>query len=233
VASAIAAAGGENQNRLSESTYRSISAVHELLQDNKPEESLRRLKRLAVKTRGNDYEQAIVYQNMGYAYHTLGDDGKAIKSFEKALKDGVLAARVAQDVTHDLAQLLISAQRYREGLTYLERWLGNQARPTAQTLFLAALAHYGSGDCKKALPYAKKAIAEASRPEEAWYELSLSCYYELGQYRQALTVLQALVRRFPNNGMYWIQLAGVYQHLKRDKKAVAILELAYGMDILE
>jgi tetratricopeptide (TPR) repeat protein len=227
-----AAIDSASRFRLTESTHRALSAVDKLLRDNRAEESLRRLKKLAVRTRGNAYEQAVVYQAMGHAYHELGNENKAIKSFEKALKDDVLPKHVARSVSYNLAQLLISVKQYRAGLTHLQRWLAGQKSPSAEALFLAATAHYGSGECKQALPYAKRAIAEASRPQEAWYGLSLSCYYELGQYRQALTVLKELIRRFPHRSEYWTQLAGVYQHLENDKKAAAILELAYGMDML-
>ena len=221
-----------SQYLLSESTYRAITAVQELTQNNKLQKALRGLKKIRSKVRGNLYESAVVYQNLGYVYHMLGQHEQAIESFKKSLETNTLPDNVAHTVRYNLAQLLIANKQYQQGLNYLEGWLKQELKPSSEALFLAAIAYHSKGQCRQAIVYVTKAIAQQPDPQEAWYQLLLSCYYKISQYKKAAQTLEILVKRFPQKHVYWVQLASVYQHLKWNRKALSTLELAYRLDIL-
>ena len=226
-------AGQQESYLLSEATYRSMSAIHQLMESGKFNAALDALNKLLPKVRHRTYESAVVLQTMGYVCHTLGRDTQAIAYFEQALAKQALPNKVAQSVTYNLAQLHIARKNYQKSLHYLKQWFEQQAKPSAQSLFLAATAHFYMDQYKQAVPYISKAIAKASPPQKSWYQLLLACYYELARYKEAARVLEQLIDDFPDERDYWIQLAGVYQKLNRDRSAIAILELAYRKDMLE
>ena len=218
---------------LSEATYNSLTQVHGWLESGKSQQALEALKTLVPKVRSRSYDSAVVHQTMGYAYHMLGDDAHAIESFEQALDKHALPEEVEHALTYNLAQMLISAERYQSGLHYLEQWFPTETKPSAEAYLLAGTANYGLKQYKAAIPYLKKAIAATHDPPESWYQLLLNSYYELSYYHEASVVLGEMVRRFPDEKTYWIQLAGVYQRLKRDQDALATLELAYRRAMLD
>ena len=227
------AAGQQERYLLSEATYRSMSAIHELMNSGKSKAALNALNKLLPKVRHRTYESAVVLQTMGYVCHTLGREAQAIAYFEQALAKQALPNKVVRGLTFNLAQLLIASKDYQQGLHYLKQWFEQEPKPSAQSLFLAATAHFYMEQCKQAVPYIKQAIANVSSPQKSWYQLLLTCYYELTRYKEAARVLERLIKYFPNERDYWTQLAGVYQKLNRDHSALAILELAYRKDILE
>jgi tetratricopeptide (TPR) repeat protein len=224
--------GDERRYLLLETTYRSLNAIHELINKGQYEKSLSRLRSLLSDVRRRDYDHAVVRQTIGYVYHTMGDYSKAIDSFVAALESHALPEEVTHRLIYDTARLLIAIERYRDGLHYLNLWLEKEPEPSADGYFLAATAHYKTGQCRSAINHANKAIALSSKPETVWYELLMSCYYELSRYRQAADVLRVLVGRHPDNVGYWRQLAGIYQHLKQDRNAIAVLELARQQGML-
>jgi hypothetical protein len=70
-------------------------------------------------------------------------------------------------------------------------------------------------------------------PPLNWYELLLSGYYETEDLNNAAIILENIIIKYPTKKNYWIQLAGIYQRLGNDKRALAIYELAYLKDFLK
>jgi tetratricopeptide (TPR) repeat protein len=227
------AADEQQRYLLSQPTYRSLRTIHELMNSGKSDAALNALNKLLLKVRHRPYESAVVLQTMGYVCHTLGRDEQTTAYFEQALAKKALPNEVILSVTYNLAQLLIASEKYQKGLHYLKRWFEQEEKPSAQSLFLMATAYFHMEQCEQAIHFVNKAIAQASSPHKSWYQLLLACYYELARYKEAARVLEQLTNHFPEERDYWIQLAGVYQKLNRDPSAVAILELAYRMDMLE
>jgi tetratricopeptide (TPR) repeat protein len=227
------AASEQQRYLLSQPTYRSMSTIHELMNSGKSHAALNALNKLLLKVRHRPYESAVILQTMGYVCHTLGRDAQAIAYFEQALAKKTLPNKVVLNVTYNLVQLLITSKNYQKGLHYLKQWFEQEAKPSAQSLFLAATAYFYVEQYEQAILYVNKAIANASPPQKYWYQLLLACYYELTRYKEAARILEQLTNYYPKERDYWIQLAGVYQKLNRDTSAVAILELAYRMDMLE
>lgn len=58
-------------------------------------------------------------------------------------------------------------------------------------------------------------------------------YYETEDLNNAAVILENIILKYPARKKYWIQLAGIYQRLEKDKKALAIYELAYAKDFLK
>ena len=220
-------ANSSSEYLLSEATYRKLNAINKLREEDKPREALTRLQSLAPRVRKDAYEFAVVLQTIGYVYHTLGQDEKAAQTFEQALAQEALPEKVSADLRYNLAQLLISTGRYRRGLDVLTAWLNKEKTPPPDAYFLAATANYHLGRCVQTIDYLTKAMAATREAPESWYQLLLTCHYERSQFTQAARVLEAMIEHFPDQSAYWMQLAGVYQRLNRNRDALIVMELAY------
>jgi tetratricopeptide (TPR) repeat protein len=218
---------------LSPSTHETLARSQGLLEAGKARAALEELKGLVRRIGDDPYARAVVQQNLGYAYHVLGREREAIASYGAALKAQSLPEEVAQRVRYTLAQLLLGEGAYREGLQHLERWLRTESDPPAESRYLAAVAHYELGQCRDSIAQLEQAVARVASPPESWYRLLLACQYDLSRFRPAAKTLERLIRIAPGERDYWLQLAGVYQRLGRERDALAILELAYRQGRLE
>lgn len=217
---------------LSESTFRTLATVREAMDRGRNREAVHRLRTLAVETAGQAYEQAVVYQTMGYAYHALGQKGSAARAFEFALKQQALPENVSARLRYDLARLLITTGDYRDGVRHLRIWLETEEAPVPEAHYLLAVAAYQLGDCGQALEHVRDAIDGAPAVPEPWYQLMLFCLQADGQFDQAAGILEILIERYPGQGSHWVRLADVYQLAGRDRDALVVLELAYRQDLL-
>ena len=86
---------------------------------------------------------------------------------------------------------------------------------------------------KQALKYVERAIRLSPSPQESWLKFVLSLYLRERNYKKARNILEQLVALYPLQKIYWKQLAGVYLHLKKNKKALITLELADSMGFLD
>jgi tetratricopeptide (TPR) repeat protein len=63
-------------------------------------------------------------------------------------------------------------------------------------------------------------------PNENWYLLLRVNYYELGDYKNMVEVLEELLQHYPKDE-YWLTLAGIYGELEKTKQQLSILEMLY------
>lgn len=218
---------------LSEQTYQILADVHTMIEKEDYQEALATLHQLRPKSKGNNYELAVIDQNLGYVYHVTGDYPKAIAAFESAIRTNALPSGVTHSLTYNLAQLLIYTKMYQDGLQYLNTWLKNETAPPPDAHILATSAYYQLEQYDEAIPHAETAVQQAEQPNESWYQLLLACYYQRSQYKNAAALLEEMIIHFPKKRSYWLQLTGMYQRLKRDERALAVLELAYSQDMLD
>lgn len=223
----------ESKFLLDEKTHSSLAEIQKDMEEGKNETALKKLKKLEVSDNIKDYDLAVVYQTMGYAENGLNNFKNSAKYFIKALSFNALPDKVTHELQYSTAQLLIHIEKPKEGLTYLSRWFANETNPKADAHILAATAYYYTEDYKQSIIHAKKALLKNPKPPLNWYELLLAGYYELKDYNNAADVLENIISEYPEKSNYWLQLASIYQQLKKDKKALAIYELAYAKDLLK
>ena len=108
-----------------------------------------------------------------------------------------------------------------------------EEKPKAEAYILAATAYYYLENYPEVISYTSRALPLIKTPPLNWYELLLAGYYETEDLDNAAIVLENIVVKYPMRKKYWIQLAGIYQRLGKDKKALAIYELAYSKDFLK
>lgn len=83
------------------------------------------------------------------------------------------------------------------------------------------------------MPYVERALELSGEAPRAWQDLLVTCLLERERYARALPVLRDLVGRYPDEAVYWRQLAFVYQQLHREEEAIAVLALAKRRGLLD
>lgn len=217
---------------LDKKTHEALTEVHSDMDAGKNEDALIKLKKLASTEGIKDHDSAVVYQTMAFVENSLNRLENATKYFIKALSYNALPQKVTHELQYSTAQLLIHIDKPKEGLAYLSKWLANEANPKADAYILAATAYYYTENYKQLIVHAEKALALIKKPPVNWYELLLAGYYELKDYKGATSVLENIIIKYPEKSYYWLQLAGIYQQIEQEEKALALYELAYAKGIL-
>ena len=232
LASGLVAVQAEEKQALQAGTYKVLSEVQKDMEALDYREARRKLLALLKKDLPA-YDQAVIYQTLGYAENGTGDFKAAAAAFEQALQLGTLPKKVQHEVLYSAAQLFIHIEQPEKGLKYLSRWFADEPNPKAEAHIVAASAYYQIEDYPQLIVHVEKAIAKSSKPQKSWYDLLLAAYFETKSYNKAGGLLETLVAGFPDNKDYWRQLAGVYQQLGKEKKALAVYELAYHKGLLQ
>lgn len=216
---------------VSERTYKQLSRVHELMDDEKYDQALERLKGIRPSNK-RPYEQALVRQTFGYLYAAKEEYPKAIEAFVQCLVLQTLPESATKNTLYTLAQLQISVVDYPAAVDSLERWFKMEQRPNPQAHALAGTAYAQAKRYAKAIEHLRKAIASADDTREGWYRQLLAVYYDSADYRSAARLLEEMTRRFSERKSYWLQLSSVFRTLKDDARSLAVMELAYRRGFL-
>ncbi len=215
---------------MTEIFYRGVENAMELMSKQKINEAIDRLNQMSEGD-GNDYEKAIVFYNLGFAYSSKNDYPAAARAFEKALALNALPQQQQDALQYNLGQLYLADKQYEAGIRTLERTIATTCTPvTAEMHIFLAQAYAETKRFRDALPHVDQAIALNSttgkQPKESWYQLKLALNYELKNYRACAETLVKLIALVPAKSDYWKQLSGIFLELKEDDDAVATLVLA-------
>lgn len=222
----------EDTYLLDANTHSALTEIHKDMEAGKNAEALKKLNKLALSDKIKDYDAAIVYQTMGFAENGLNNFENAAKYFIKALSFNALPEKVSHDLEYSTAQLLVHIEKPKEGLAYLSKWFANEPQPKADAHILAATAYYYTENYEQLIVHVEKALLLNKKLPLNWYELLLAGYYETKDYKSAASTLENIIAMYPEKTNYWLQLAGIYQNLNEDKKALALYELAYTKELL-
>jgi len=221
------------QYLLSKETYDLLNVTRIAMEENSYHTVIQKLTVYLDKENLKSYDKAVINQTLGYAYNAQENYKRSIESFIKAVRSDALPVKVTHELTYIIAQLYIHAEKYTEGLSYLDKWFEKESNPSSEAHLLAASAYYQINQFKKLIPHAKYAIEKSDAPQQSWYELLIAGYYETKMYRDAALLLETMINKYPDNDSYWLQLVAVYQQNKQETKALAISELAYEKGILK
>ena len=210
---------------MSEPYYRGVEQAMDLMSKNKNQEAIERLTKMTDG--GSEYEKAIVYYNLGFAYSSKNDFGNAAKNFEKALALNAMPQQQHDQLLYNLGQLYVADKQNAEASRTLERYIAESCSPVpAEAHIFLAQAYLEQKRFRDALPQIDQAIAKSKQPKETWLQLKLAVNYELKDFRGCAEALVKLISLVPAKSDYWKQLSSMFLELKDDSSAVAVLALA-------
>ncbi len=221
----------DSTQTMSELAYKRLSAIHELLGDDKLPAALDSLRKLE-KTRLNDYEEALVKQTYGFVYVRMDRERLAIKSFEESLALQALPSEAQQGMLYSLAGLYAAEEQYLKAIETMREWFRYEADPVPNAYMVIASSFTELLRYDDALPYVQKAIQKSDKPRENWYLLELAIYFEKKRFRDAVRVARKMLQYWPDKPTYWEILFGAYLELGEDKNALDAIMAAYAKGLV-
>ncbi len=227
------AAYAQNGEGVSERIRTLLLSVQEMMDANHYQEATERLQGLLARKSLNNYERAVVLQNLGYAHASSEDYTGAVRAFEQSLALNAFGDAAARNLRYNLAQLYLTTEEYAKGVELLSAWMAKAEQIRPDTYTLLANGYYALKQYQRVLETLRDATARIEQPEKAWYSLQLAAYYELQRYAEAARLLEKAVEKFPDEKDFWRQLAAIYQQLEQYDEAVSTLVLAHDMGLLD
>jgi tetratricopeptide (TPR) repeat protein len=217
---------------MSEGLYHQLETATELVAKNKNAEAIEKFQKMAQN--GGDYEKAVVYYNMGFAYNAMNRLDEALKTFEKALSYHSLPIPQEEQLTFNVGQLYVANGQFDEGIRVLQNYIATACATVAPEahIFLGN-AYAEKKRFAEALKEVDLAMDTAKEPKESWLQLKLALHYELKQMPKCAETLLRLIAIAPAKPDYWKQLSGILFDLKQDKDSLAVLALAGNQGFLK
>lgn len=176
-------------------------------------------------------EQAYGWRLQAQASIQQADDAQAIQALQQALALQVLAPTDALSLWRTLAGLHWRLQQTQAGIQAMRTWMQGvpKTQITAQDYLALAQAYSQGKHWPQAAANIQKAIQKQAPQAvpEAWYQMQLAAYVHQQDWRAALKVSRHLLKTYPQQVIYWQQVAQAYQQLGRLDQTLAIYRAAW------
>ncbi len=222
---------------LREKSYKRLLSLYEMIEEKRYEEAFSGLQVLFDQNESFPYERAVVAQAMGHVRVAQDRLVDALSFFKAAVELNVLPNAQQYRAIYDIAQFYAFMGRHRSAIKWADRWFATTDEVTPQSYVLLANSHAQLSQYRPAIAGFRRAI-ELSRerseePSENWYVRLMALHFELKEYAQSAEILALLVKKHPEKRVYWTQLSSMYMILKKDRKALAVLDKAYRSGLFE
>ncbi len=181
------------------------------------------------------YDAASVWNVYGFIYYSQEKFKDAIGAYQQVVNQEDIPEALELGTKYTLAQLQFVVENYPAAVTAMNEWFKVANNPGPDPYVLLGQAYYQTKDYDNALKSVEKGMAVARdrdlKAKEHWYLLLRVLYYEKNDYKKTAAVLEELVKRWPKRE-YWVQLAGMYGELKREKDQLLSMEAAYVQGML-
>lgn len=215
-----------------------LAEVRELLSQNKLAEARRVIDDLEKRRNLKVSDQANIFQFAAYVRTQQDQNREAADYFQKAVDLNALAPAAQKGMILQLARVYGLLEEFEKALTAVNLWFepGDYTPPQAQV----AEAHFLKGmilnrlkRMDEAVPEVEKAIELSANVKEGWLQLLVSLYYQLDNFPKVAETLEKLIANFPDKKNYWTTISQIYAQLDRMDRALAMLQLAHQMNLLD
>ena len=220
-----------NQGLISSTLFRKMRTVQNLIRSAQFGEAQSQLGYLQGVTT-SAYEAAVVRELSADLYIARGDYSAALSALQPVVQQGILPPNEQRSAELTLAKLQVGNGQYQAGLDSMRAWLQGQDTNQPDALITIAQAYAELGQCRQAIPYAKRAVEAVADPQQEWFQLWIVCQYDIHDYVGAADALTAALSRFPDQTQYWQQLGEAYAQSGDDSKALAVYALMYRQGLI-
>lgn len=224
----------EAQGAMNEPFYRALEQATELINKQQYNEAIGRLQKM-VQGNVTDYERAIGYYNLGYAYNLKDDLPNAVKAFQVAIDENALPQAQHEQLLYNTGQLYILTDQFDRGIKTLEQYFADAcSKISPEAYIFLASAYTEKKRYREAIAQVDRAIvANGGKAKETWLQLKVAGYFDLKDYNACAEALVDLIATVPAKPDYWKQLYGVFFELKKDEQALATLVLAHRQGFVQ
>ncbi|WP_421901372.1 tetratricopeptide repeat protein [Maridesulfovibrio sp.] len=167
---------------------------------------------------------AEVFIMQGGARNDTGDKAGALEAFMSGLK----LYPENKPLCHNSAVLLYGQQKYAQAASLFERTYELTDPKEPRMLYHAGAAFYEGEKYAKSARVLSRLLASTQGPKKEWIKLAVHSYLQAGQQNKALSYLDTLLKKFPQEAEYWKLLAKVEMDRNRYVQAAAALEMGYS-----
>ena len=191
---------------------------------------------LEVSTK-NTFDKANVNRYIGGFYAVIdGKTKESIKYLKEAAELDVLPFKDHADVLRNLGALYMAERNFEESIKYNKKYL-EFSLDQDQVIYLSiANAYYELKQFDKIIEPAEESIkyyAKWDKPKISPYILIMASYYERKMMPEAITAVENIVKNFPTEESWWIQLGGFYALTEQNDKALSTYRLANQQGFLK
>ena len=179
------------------------------------------------------YEEAVVYQFMGFIYVNQNKIDDAIEVFSKCVEYNVLGNTQHQGTLFNIASLYGSKEQWDLAIASLMEFFKYEKDPAAESYIMTGIAYFQQGKPLEALPYITMANLKSLEPKQSWLELELAILFLNKRYDDAINIVKQLATYWPEKEKYWETMAGAYMEMQKDADALAALNLGYKNNSIE
>ena len=214
---------------LDEATYKQLSDAYEDIGADKYAEAKQALDKLEDRAQEGSYAQAIILQALGHTVAAQENYDESITYFQKSIELNALPDAQHYQMLFAVAQILMSRERFEEGLETLNEWLCVTPPEdiTADAYRLKASGNIELERYRLALEAIDKAIQLEEEPKKNLYQIKLGIYFELEELSNAAETLVSMITFWPDEESSWKQLSSIYLNLKQENRALSVLEIAH------
>jgi predicted Zn-dependent protease len=217
---------------MSASTQKDLNKALDLVNENKYDEAMPLLEKVAADPKSSKYAHAMALYGEAQVANGKNDDATAIAKFKEAYALDALPNNQQFQVLYNVAVMQLQSEKYQDSLSTLTEWFKVTGSQKADAYALQANAYYRLDQYQPAVDSMKKALSLTDKPADTWYQILMASYAELEQYDEAAKVLEGQLAKDPNNAKLTTQLATVYVKGKQDQKAVDLLASAKQKGLL-
>ncbi|HET7921323.1 MAG TPA: tetratricopeptide repeat protein [Gammaproteobacteria bacterium] len=222
-----------NRSLLSTDTFQRLNSAQHMIDSGDYNNALARLNSLVPRVQSNSYEYAVTLQNIAYLYISRGDYTNALTYMNRAMRENAMPPTAQRQLVFDLAKLYARTGQYAEAQKVMGAYLRAESNPPPDAEILIANIDAKLGQCRTALPYAKRAVTRNNAAPESWYQLWIACAYSAKQYAAAVDGLHAALERWPGNADYWRQLGQTYAQAGDSDRALGVFALMYQQGLAQ
>ncbi len=208
-----------------------IAAAYDMYSADQVTEALEMLLELEPK---GAFDKAYVDRFIGNMYAAI--EGKADIALERLIN--AKEADVLPFNDHSLtikliADLYLQERKYAEAVKYYNEFLDFSLDENPDAYLKIANAYYEMGQFKNAIEPARKAIQFFEKPNQNPYIIIMASYFEMKMNKEATKAVEDLVKNFPENPQWWVQLGSFYMMSEDYERGLSAMELAYRQGYLE
>ncbi|MCF8059726.1 MAG: tetratricopeptide repeat protein [Bacteriovoracaceae bacterium] len=227
----------ELQNRqpglTSKGVQRRLERANELIVQDNRKGAIEILEKMAEKENYRPFELGKIWQALAYAYAQTEKYDKARNAFKKSIEVNSLPYKPTLQSIFALAQLQVLAEKYDQAEKTLSDWFSLSKEEKPDAYVFSATIQFHKGLKKEALNSILKALSISKEPKENWLTFAVSLLYEEGRFKEASDMLLKLVELNVGKKMYWSQLAGTLLNQNKSMEALAVLDLALMLNLLD
>lgn len=236
------------QSKTAKKMAKVYEAFEEVDENGEPKPDIETVKEILTELRNDkenlkSYDRSVMWNSWAYVYFDEQNYELAMESYEKVIAEPEVTIPLRVGALLTLAQLNMIQANYQKGIDLILQWMEEVETVTAQSWSLLGSAYYQTGNFKKSMSSMETAIQmaeeEGYKPKEDWYNIMAACIGELkleiGEKKallQQLDIYEILVNLYPKK-LYFIQLAGTYGQLEREKDYMITLKAAHAKDFLD